>query len=59
MNTNLILFFFVSLNGIYCVTGSEHGMSKHAVLNVCLFGDLPSFHEKPILSKWVDDNDLG
>jgi hypothetical protein len=58
MNTNLILFFsfsffFVSLNGIYCETGSKHGMSKHGVLNVCLFGDLPSFHEKTHIKQMV------
>jgi hypothetical protein len=51
MNTDIILFFFLSLNGIYCETGSKHGMPKLDVLDVCVFADLPSFNEKTILSK--------
>jgi len=51
MNTDIILFFFLSLNGIYCETGSKHGMSKLGVLDVYVFADLPNFYENTILSK--------
>ena len=46
------MLFFLFLNGNYCETGSNRGLSKLGVLDVCPFADVPSFNEKTILSQW-------